>query len=97
MPPLDALGHGLAADITDDPLVVLLPELGGDALPVVLLQGRRTEPRLARGALDEDAVQAWVLLLQVLDEITCQVFPLDELYSQCECVLMTINQLEILN
>ena len=87
VPPLDALGHGLAADITDDPLVVLLPELGSDALLVVLLQGRRTEPRLAGGALDEDAVQAWVLLLQVLDQITCQVFPLEKLNSQCELEL----------
>ena len=85
VPPLDALGHGLAADITDDPLVVLLPELGGDALLVVLLQCGRTEPRLAGGALDEDAVQAWVLLLQVLDEITGKVFPLEKLYRQCEC------------
>ena len=87
VPPLDALGHGLAADITDDPLVVLLPELGSDALLVVLLQGCRAEPRLAGGALDQNAVQAWVLLLNVLDQVTCQVFPLEKLCSQCECQL----------
>ena len=48
MPPLDTLGHGLAANVADDPLVVLLPELGCDAFFVVLLQCWRTEPVMPR-------------------------------------------------
>ena len=79
VPPLDALGHGLAANVADDPLVVLLPEFGGDAIFVVLLQSRRTEPRLARWALNQTA-HAWMLLLHVFDEVACKVFPLEMLF-----------------
>ena len=48
MPPFHTLGHGLATNVADDPLVVLLPELGCDAFFVVLLQSLRTEPVMPR-------------------------------------------------
>ena len=51
MSPLDALGHGLSANVADDPLVVLLPEFGRDAIFVVLLQRWRTGAQFNRKTL----------------------------------------------
>ena len=52
--------------------------------PTIFLLNRLPEPRLARGALNQ-TVQARMLLLQVLDEVTCKVFPLQEIvFKQCE-------------